>query len=173
MQIYVLFISLLGIALVSAAFIYVIKNSGEREEDYTKIVKPAYSLRRISFIVLCLLGVVVTFTSLTPFPISAETGLNPKIIKANGGQWYWKLDETTAMVGEPVQFHVTSDDVNHGFAIYNPEKRIVAQTQAMPGYINKLNVTFEEPGTYRILCLEYCGLAHHGMIVDFTVVEAN
>jgi cytochrome c oxidase subunit 2 len=33
----------------------------------------------------------------------------------------------------------------------------------MPGYVNKLQVRFAEPGEYEILCLEYCGLAHHGM----------
>jgi hypothetical protein len=38
--------------------------------------------------------------------------------------------------------------VNLGFAIYDPDFEIVAQTQAMPGYINVLRYTFTEPGTY-------------------------
>lgn len=173
MQISVLFISLLGMAAVSAAFVFVIMHSGDAEPDYAKVVKPAYKIRRIWMVALCALGLVVTVASLTPFPLSAELGLNPKVIKAVGGQWYWQLDETEAVVGEPVQFHVTSNDVNHGFALYNSKNRIIAQTQAMPGYTNKLNVVFTEAGTYRILCLEYCGLAHHAMIVEFTVKEAN
>jgi len=173
MQIIVLLISLAGIALVSAAFLFVIKRSGTPEPDYSKIVKPAYKIRRYWMIGLCALGIVVTTSTLIPFPISAELGLNPRVINAVGGQWYWKMDDTQAVVGEHIQFRVTSDDVNHGFAIYNPDKRIIAQTQAMPGYINKLNVTFTEAGKHQILCLEYCGLAHHTMITDFIVTEAK
>jgi cytochrome c oxidase subunit 2 len=40
---------------------------------------------------------------------------------------------------------------------------MVAQAQAMPGYVNRLQVRFTEAGEYEVLCLEYCGLAHHGM----------
>ena len=50
--------------------------------------------------------------------------------------------------------------------------QMVAQTQAMPGYVNRLQYTFATPGTYHILCLEYCGLVHHAMMTDL-VVEPN
>lgn len=70
-----------------------------------------------------------------------------------------------------VEFRVTSLDVNHGFAVYDPDNRIVGQTQAMPGYVNRLFLRFEKPGIYTILCLEYCGLSHHVMRASFEVVE--
>ena len=57
-------------------------------------------------------------------------------------------------------------DVNHGFAIYAADGRIVTQTQAMPGFVNRLVYRLLEPGRYRVLCLEYCGLAHHGMTAN-------
>lgn len=41
----------------------------------------------------------------------------------------------------------------------------------MPGYHNTLDVTLDEPGRYRILCFEYCGLSHHVMQATFTVTE--
>jgi len=50
--------------------------------------------------------------------------------------------------------------MNHGFGIYNTSLELLAQTQAMPGYINRLQYTFATPGTYHILRLEYCGLMH-------------
>jgi cytochrome c oxidase subunit 2 len=59
--------------------------------------------------------------------------------------------------------------VNHGFALYDPDMRIVAQTQAMPGYTNVLRYTFREPGVYRVLCLEYCGVGHHEMTAEIKV----
>jgi cytochrome c oxidase subunit 2 len=40
----------------------------------------------------------------------------------------------------------------------------------MPGYHNKLTVTFEKAGRYTIACLEYCGLNHHKMIHEFEVL---
>jgi cytochrome c oxidase subunit II len=73
------------------------------------------------------------------------------------------------VVGKAVEFHVTGSDVNHGFGIYDPQLRLVAQTQAMPGYTNVLRHTFTKPGSYKILCLEYCGLAHHTMMAEFNV----
>ncbi len=72
-------------------------------------------------------------------------------------------------VGEVVEFRVTSFDVNHGFAIYDPEGRIIAQVQAMPGYINRLRWRFDRAGQYVAQCLEYCGAAHAGMHARFVV----
>lgn len=88
-------------------------------------------------------------------------------------QWYWQLSRKQVEAGVPVEFRVTSADVNHGFAIYAPDDRIVIQTQAMPGFTNKMLHTFRQPGTYRILCLEYCGLDHHGMMTEIKVVAAK
>ncbi len=170
MQTIVLLISLAGIALVAAAFTYAIVGSTIVDDNYTSTVKSAYRLRRWWISALCLLGIVVSVASLSPFPLTAATG-PATIVNALGGQWYWKLDVDTATVGEPVQFRVTSADVNHGLAIYNPQDLIIAQTQAMPGYTNELNVTFTEAGTYRLMCLEFCGLAHHAMIANFIVTE--
>jgi len=34
-----------------------------------------------------------------------------------------------------------------------------------------LRYTFKEPGTYRVLCLEYCGVAHHEMTADIKVAD--
>ena len=69
----------------------------------------------------------------------------------------------------PVEFQVTSADVNHGFAIYDEELRLVAQVQAMPGYLNRLRYSFPKAGKYVILCLEYCGRAHHMMKAELEV----
>jgi cytochrome c oxidase subunit 2 len=74
----------------------------------------------------------------------------------------------TVPLGQTIEFRVTTLDVNHGFSLYSPDGRLVAQTQAMPGYMNRLRVRFDEPGTYTVLCLEFCGMSHHRMrgVVD-------
>lgn len=75
--------------------------------------------------------------------------------------------------GKVVEFRVTSLDVNHGFAIYNDRGHLLAQTQAMPGYVNRLRWKFDEPGTYQLLCIEFCGAAHAYMSASFDVISGN
>lgn len=72
-------------------------------------------------------------------------------------------------VNEPVEFRVTSFDVNHGVAIYNEKAELIAQTQAIPGYVNKLRWKFDKQGTYNILCLEFCGVSHAFMRTSFKI----
>jgi cytochrome c oxidase subunit 2 len=171
MQTSVLLISLLGIGLVAAAFRIVIVRSVPRDDDYSDITRQGYLIRRWWLLFLCAFGVLVTAWTLIPFPLQAGLFGAPRAIDVVGRQWSWDIASRTAQVGESVRFRVTSADVNHGFALYGPDDQILAQTQAMPGYVNELDVTFEKPGRYRVLCLEYCGLAHHGMTADITVTE--
>ncbi|MFZ2906103.1 MAG: hypothetical protein WAZ98_07875 [Cyclobacteriaceae bacterium] len=70
--------------------------------------------------------------------------------------------EITVPVNEVIEFNVSSWDVNHGFSLYK-DGVLQAQVQAMPGYVNRLRWRFKEGGSYDILCLEYCGVAHAGM----------
>ena len=81
------------------------------------------------------------------------------------------IEELRLPSGVPIEFRVTSLDVNHGFAIYSPGGVIVAQTQAMPGYVNRPQTRLTEPGEYRVLCLEYCGNSHHFMRSAFVVEQ--
>jgi heme/copper-type cytochrome/quinol oxidase subunit 2 len=70
-----------------------------------------------------------------------------------------------------VEFRVSSLDVNHGFAVYSPGGTLLAQTQSMPGYVNRLRMRFQHPGRYPVLCLELCGMEHHSMRGVFDVFE--
>jgi len=105
-----------------------------------------------------------------------------KVVFAAARQFYWTLsykaidpkspytaEAIELKKGELVEFRVTSFDVNHGFAVYDENNTLVAQTQAMPGYVNRLRWKFEKPGVYKVLCLEFCGVAHIAMRTSFTV----
>lgn len=173
MQTTVLLITLLSIAALAVAFLLVIARSHTVQNDYANIASRAYRIRRWWLFGLCAFGVIISLLTLRPFPLTAKADVPPRVINAEGGQWYWNLDADTAVVGEALQFHVTAVDVNHGFALYGPDDRIVAQIQAMPGYTNKVNVRFTEAGVYRILCLEYCGLAHHNMTAEIRVADGE
>lgn len=94
-------------------------------------------------------------------------------VNISGGQWYWEIDRTEVPVGAPVVFNVQTRDVSHGVGVMDARGRILGQAQAMPGYVNRFEVTFDQPGTYRVVCLEYCGIAHHEMINELTVTSAG
>ncbi len=86
-------------------------------------------------------------------------------------QWAWTFTKYKFKAGVPVEFDVTSKDVNHGFGLYDPSGRLLGQVQAMPGYINRLIFTFQEPGTYTVRCLELCGTPHFLMQAQITVTR--
>ena len=93
--------------------------------------------------------------------------------RCSGGQWWWDIDTTEIPLGKPVNFHVTTEDVTHGMGIYDSKLTLLTQVQAIPGYTTKLSYTFTKPGSYQLLCMEFCGVAHHDMVNEFEVVAAE
>ena len=129
--------------------------------------------RRNTFWVLLLLFVPAIAVSLAHLPYPAGDDAQAIVFKATGHQWSWDIGSANLLVGQTAAIQVTGADVNHGFGLYDPSNRLVAQTQAMPGYVNVLRYTFTTPGTYRVLCLEYCGLGHHTMMAQLEVAPAT
>ena len=73
--------------------------------------------------------------------------------------WQFLPSEISIPAGSEVDFYLTSKDVVHGFHIY--EKNV--NMMAVYGGINKTTVKFDEPGVYKIVCHEYCGVGHDNM----------
>lgn len=166
-----LMVSVALIAMLAIAFVYVVRHSS-REGNGAAIAAATGRWRgRLLWGVtlLCIPVVAYTLTEL-PYARQAIANLGTVEVQAKGYQWYWEISQTELPTGKPIEFQVTSADVNHGFAIYDTDMKIVTQTQAMPGVVNVLRHTFEQPGTYKILCLEYCGVAHHSMMTELHVV---
>jgi cytochrome c oxidase subunit 2 len=162
--------------VILAVFAAVARSARDgRAVDYTRVNR-----LRLQFFV-ALAGVLVLFLVLTlrrlPYPVEARAP--DRIVNAVGKQYAWSLTDgagptlaswdrefspvVNVNAGTTVEFRVTTLDVNHGFSLYGPDGRLVAQTQAMPGYVNRLRVVFDNPGTYTVLCLEFCGMSHHRM----------
>ncbi|MFA9461286.1 cytochrome C oxidase subunit II [Thiohalorhabdus methylotrophus] len=165
-------VSLLGILFIAAVFLFVFLRSSDSTE-YGPVQKRFYRVRAFWFWALVAVGGWLSVETLASLPYAATHGQaeqSPAVaVDVTGHQWYWDMSRTEVPAGRTVEFRITSADVNHGFAIYNADREVVAQTQAMPGYTNKLRHTFREPGTYKVMCLEYCGLAHHNMTAQITV----
>ncbi len=165
MQTSVLLVTLLLIAVVIAAFVRVILSTGEAA------AAPAIErVRNRLFWGLVAFGVAVSGVSLASWPHATPADPAERV-RVLGSQWSWEITPSELPAGVPVLFEVTATDVNHGFAVYDEGGTLLFQTQAMPGWINRVAWTFSEPGTYRVLCLEYCGLVHHDMLAELTVRE--
>src|SRR5690625_4172 len=68
-------------------------------------------------------------------------------------------------VGSTVNFIMTSKDVVHGMQIVDTN----VNAMILPGHIQTVSQTFNEPGEYLILCNEYCGIGHQLMSTTITV----
>lgn len=150
----------------------------------------AYKRNRVIFL-FCLgtAAVLLLFLTLplTPYP---DEGVVPdRVIYVSGKQFAFKMsdqpisredaldDEVFLKVKEPirtgelVEFRISAADVTHGFCIYSRDGKVLTQTQAMTGYINRLRHRFTESGIYPVLCFEFCGIGHHTMKTQLDVVD--
>lgn len=99
-------------------------------------------------------------------------------VSVEGFQWGWRFtyddgvtieslpDEPAELVlpaGESIAFELESTDVIHSFYI----PRLLMKRDVIPGRTNRIDVVFDEPGTYGGKCAEFCGLLHDQM--DFSV----
>nr|WP_188206507.1 cytochrome C oxidase subunit II [Alkalibacillus aidingensis] len=163
-------ITLLVSSLVFIVFWFILKNSKDREEDYDGIKKKGFKIRNVYFVILFSVLLGATFYTITDLPYDRPPEfVNATEVEVEALQFGWDFSQEEFEVGEKYAFHVTSQDVNHGIGFYDEDMMLLTQTQAMPDYTNTVYVEFEEPGTYQILCLEYCGAAHHLMIHEIEV----
>lgn len=168
-------VSLVGIGLIALGFLLVILQARKPADDEAtrKSARNAKRLQAWLFGILLVGFLVGTWTTLRQYPIPPQNeSLDARqIVNVVGRQWSWQITPSTVEAGSVVEFRVTAEDVNHGFALYSPEGRIVSQVQAMPGYTNRLLHTFAEAGEYTVMCLEYCGLGHAPMTATIKVVS--
>lgn len=89
-----------------------------------------------------------------------QTGPGAYSVQMTGHLWSWTPSPLHVPQGATVTFHVTSTDVLHGFQIQGTTVNITA----VPGITGSATYTFVHPGTYYIICNEFCGIEHQGMI---------
>ena len=169
------------VSLAIIAFALLVSSKRFPSAAASATTSTVYRIRSVYFVII--LGVAViglAFTlPMTPYPNKYD-GRRPDVtVKAIGEMWSWSLmpgsggasaeGNLVLPVGKLVEFEVLSKDVNHNFAIYNSAGDLIAQVQAMPDYTNRLFHRFNAPGHYYVLCLEYCGIAHHAMNTEFDV----
>lgn len=177
MQLTALLVFLIWSAVTVIIFV-VVGLSGRSPGELS--VKAYKRNRAILFLGLSVAAVVFLVLTL-PFMPYPDEGVTPdRVIYVSSKQFAFKMsdepisredaldDEVFLSIqpikpGELIEFRVTTVDVTHGFCVYSPQGKVLTQTQAMPGYVNRLRYRFQESGTYPVLCMEFCGIGHHTM----------
>src|SRR5699024_7785519 len=90
--------------------------------DYKPIVKKWYKVRKVygtGLVIFMIIVMIYTLREL-PFnqPVYSESS-QPTIIDVEAIQFGWNISQTEFVVGESIEFNVTTDDVTHGFGIYD------------------------------------------------------
>lgn len=173
-------------AIIVATFAFVARSGKAPGELPLK----AYKRNRILFLLFLLafaaVSLILTLPD-TPYPV--EGVMPDRVVYVSGKQFAFKLsdkpisredaldDEVFLSIkpiraGELVEFRISGIDVTHGFCIYDRAGRVQKQTQAMPGYVNRLRHRFSESGVYPVLCFEFCGIGHPTMKAELKVVGA-
>ena len=158
-----LVVAALAIAVMVSVALY-----GSREPvSQAAVSSKGYAIRRYWFWTVLIVAVAAFIVSIPRFPYGSAQSLG-KHYTVIAQQYSFSLPAVLP-ADTPVVFDVTSRDVNHGFAIYDPDGRLVGQVQAMPDYVNHLPFRFHTRGRYTVRCLEYCGIAHAAMQGGFEV----
>ena len=106
--------------------------------------------------------IIVSFLALSAAILAGKPARPDRVVLTGnmpekGG---WQPGVIKARIGEPLELHLTSNDVVHGFAI---GQRAGSEVEVLPGKFTDLTVTFSEPGTYTYYCTRWCGPNHWRM----------
>jgi len=108
-------------------------------------------------------------TDMEPFAKDTlfQTGPDTYELQMVARMWAFQPSTIRLPVGSTVDLYLTSQDITHGFKVNDRNINLMA----IPGAINYMQVTFDEPGEYLFACHEFCGAAHHTMAGRFIIEE--
>jgi cytochrome c oxidase subunit II len=93
----------------------------------------------------------------------------PLTVDVTSHMWWWDMryteqgiatgNELHIPAGQPVLLQLRATDVIHSFWV----PRLQGKRDMMPGTVTTLWIEADEPGEYRGMCAEFCGLQHANM----------
>jgi cytochrome c oxidase subunit 2 len=136
----------------------------------------------VAVLIVAVVGLLV-FRTFTTEANEDDASREPARVDVTAFQWGWRFQypgQGVSIVGNaqepptfavpgnrPVSFALRSADVIHAFWI--PAERF--KRDAIPGRVNRFDLTFESPGSEEGLCSEFCGLLHGDMRFDVLVLS--
>lgn len=173
---FIYWVSVFFFVLIVAAAVYFVVRY--RQKDPTEqVTGPTHNMPleiTWSVIPLILVGLMFWwgFTAYLDIKTPPENAMNIDVLAA---QWSWEFKypggntdkDLHVPVDTPVVLTMTSQDVIH--SLYIPAFR--KKMDVVPGRYQKLWFQATQPGTYPLLCTEYCGTSHSDMLANVVVEE--
>jgi cytochrome c oxidase subunit II len=151
-----------AVAIGAAVSIAVWRSTRRRDELGIDTGRLEKRERTWLFIVLAAL-IALLLGTIFSTPYGRSAGKNAQVVRVTAVQFAWSVDPPTVQANRQVVFYLTSTDVNHAFGVYDAKNVLQFQVQVVPGKTQKYVHTFHRPGTYTVLCLEFCGVEHDKM----------
>ena len=165
----VLYSAVCVLALIAIVVIWRSTHGEDRRRDTVDTGRLAHYEKTWFAIAVAALGALLLATlPFIPYGDNAAAS-GQQEVAVDAFQFGWTIEPSTIAAATPTRFAVTASDVNHGFAVYNDRNVMLFQIQAVPGHTSHIVHTFDEPGQYQVVCLEFCGVAHHQMLSTITV----
>ena len=168
--------AVLTLIVVVTLWVYALRRKpGQLSDEQARRIQNRWIIGGGLILPITSMGVLLAFGipighRMLPLPVEGEQVLR---IEVTGHQWWWQVkypgqglemrDELHIPAGQPVDLHLTSNDVIHSFWV----PRLGGKLDMLPGRTNVLRLTADEPGIYHGQCAEFCGTAHAHM--KFTV----
>lgn len=142
----------------------VVIEDGKADEE--RSVRPLLIVGTGLTAAILIVTAVYTFVTMNAIAIPAEASAHT--FDVVGKRWWWEVryqgetigaNELHIPVGEPVLIRLHSDNVIHSFWV--PD--LHGKRDLIPGQVNSIWLEASEPGVYRGICAEFCGVQHANM----------
>jgi cytochrome c oxidase subunit 2 len=163
------------ILAITAFMIWTVIHFSRKKGKQAKQFEGSIKLEIIWTAVPLILVMVMFYYGWSGFAPSRKVPPDAMVIQAIGRMWEWEFDYGNGLrtsdlilpVNKPVRVNLKSEDVNH--SLFIPAFRV--KEDVIPGYDTYLWFIPTIVGEYEILCTEYCGLLHSGMLAKAKILE--
>jgi cytochrome c oxidase subunit II len=162
---------------ITAFMIWTVIHFSRKKGKEAMQFEGSLKLEIIWTIIPLILVMIMFYYGWSGFAPSRKVPADAMVVQAIGRMWEWEFDYGNGMkttdlvlpVNKPVRINLKSEDVNH--SLFIPAFRV--KEDVIPGYDNYLWFIPTIVGEYEILCTEYCGLLHSGMLAKAKVLDQN
>ena len=173
--IFIFSVAIFFITGITAFMIYSVIKFNRKKGIPARQFEGSNTLEIIWTAVPLILVMIMFFVGWRGFAPMRKPPKDALVITAIGRMWEWEFDYGNNMksrdlvvpINKPVRLNLHSEDVNH--SLFIPAFRV--KEDVIPGYNNFLWFIPTIEGEYEVLCTEYCGLLHSGMLAKAKVVD--
>ena len=167
---------LMSLGVGTTAILFFFRYRRRAEHQHTEYVVPSLKTEAL-FISVPLVFFLIWFAlGFRDYVYMNQPPKDAMDVYVMGKQWMWKFSYPEGPNGvnvlhvpanRNVRLLMTSRDVIHSFFV--PAFRI--KKDVLPGRYTQVWFNATKPGTYQVLCTEYCGLSHSKMLAEVVVLS--